>query len=257
MFGSSVAGAVPPEAGVIAAVGIDPSALTQRVTTRRCPRHGLTWAAQGVLDVVVDGTYWVLPPTRALWVPANAVHHFMSATRDTVLYSVYLEPERCPLDWAEPTPVAVGTLLGHLIRRLNQVDLTEDQRLRAEDLVPDLLYPVPTLLIKAPRPTDERVRAVADALLADPADRRSLEAHAQAVGVTGRTLMRLFADDTGMSFGSWRTCVRLQAALPLLVEGRSVSRVACDVGYTTPSAFLVAFRRVVGTSPGRYLNGRA
>lgn len=162
-----------------------------------------------------------------------------------------------PLDWAEPTPVAVGTLLGHLIRGLNRVDLTEDQRRRAEDLVPDLLYPVPKLLIKVPRPADERVRAVADALLADPADRRSLEAHAQAVGVAGRTLMRLFADGTGMSFARWRTCVRLQAALPLLVEARSVSRVARDVGYATPSAFLAVFRRVVGTSPGRCLNGEA
>lgn len=35
------------------------------------------------------------------------------------------------------------------------------------------------------------------------------------------------------------------------------SRVAHTVGYATPSAFLAAFRRTVGTSPGRCLNGDA
>lgn len=60
-----------------------------------------------------------------------------------------------------------------------------------------------------------------------------------------------------MSFDRWRTHVRLRAALPLLAEGRPVSGVAHEVGYATPSAFLAAFRRTVGTSPKRYLNGDA
>lgn len=58
-----------------------------------------------------------------------------------------------------------------------------------------------------------------------------------------------------MTFDRWRTHARLRAALSLLAEGRPVSRVAHTVGYATPSAFLVAFRRTVGTSPGRYLSG--
>jgi AraC-like DNA-binding protein len=45
----------------------------------------------------------------------------------------------------------------------------------------------------------------------------------------------------------------MQAALPLLAEGRPVRRVARRVGYATPSAFVAAFRRTVGVAPGRYL----
>ncbi|MGW6509364.1 helix-turn-helix transcriptional regulator, partial [Streptomyces niveus] len=130
-------------------------------------------------------------------------------------------------------------------------------RLRAEAVVPDLLHPLPATPIDVPDPSDDRVRAVADALLADPADPRGLDAHARAVGVSRRTLSRLFVHDTGMNFDRWRTHARLRAALPLLAEGHPVSRVAHTVGYATPSAFLAAFRRVVGTSPGRYLHGDA
>ncbi|WP_199747993.1 helix-turn-helix transcriptional regulator [Actinomadura sp. WAC 06369] len=171
-----------------------------------------------------------------------------------MLHGLYFDPARCHLSWPEPTPVGVDGLLAHLIVHLGRPDLAEGARLRAEAVVLDLLRPLPATPIDVPVPSDERVRAVADALLADPADRRSLDAHARAVGVSRRTLTRLFMQDTGMSFDRWRTHVRLRAALPILAEGHLVSHAAHLVGYATPSAFLAAFRRTVGTSPKRYLN---
>lgn len=215
--------------------------------------HQLAWTRRGVLSIAVADAYWVLPPTRALWLPAGVVHR-TGATREAVLCSLYLDPARCSLDWSAPTAVGVSALLAQLITHLARRDLAEDARQRAEAVVPDLLHPVPTLPIDVPLPVDERVRAVADALLADPADPRSLEAHAHDIGVSRRTLTRLFVRDTGMSFDRWRTHMRLRAALPLLAEGRTVSQAAHSVGYTTASAFLAAFRRTVGTSPGRYLH---
>jgi AraC-like DNA-binding protein len=218
------------------------------------PQHQLAWTRRGVLGVAVHDSYWVLPPTLALWLPAGVVHR-TGATRDAVLCSLYLEPDRCTLDWTEPTPVGVDGLLAHLIAYLARTDLADDVRLRAEAVVLDLLHPLPSTPIDVPHPVDERVRAVADALLTHPADPRSLEAHARAVGVSRRTLTRLFVHDTGMSFDRWRTHLRLRAALPLLAENQPVLRVARAVGYATSSAFLAAFRRTTGTSPKRYLNG--
>ena len=250
----AVSGAVPPGVGAIV-VGKFPLSSGEWIPAHSHPEHHmLAWTRRGVLGVAVDDTYWVLPPTRALWVPAGVVHR-SGATREAVLCGVYIGQERCGVDWAEPTPVGVDGLLAHLITYLGRDDLADDARLRAEAVLPDLLRPLPTLPIDVPQPVDGRVRAVADALLADPSDRRSLEAHARAVGVSRRTLTRLFVQDTGMSFDRWRIHVRLRAALALLAEGLPVSGVAHAVGYATPSAFLTAFRRTVGTSPRRYLDG--
>lgn len=235
-------------------VGNFPLAAGQWISPHSHPQHQLAWTRRGVLGIAVGDTHWVLPPTRALWIPAGVVHR-TGATRDAVLRSLYLEPDRCGPAWAEPTPVGVDGLLAHLIDHLYREDLADEVRLRAEAVVMDLLQPLPITPIDVPYPVDARVCAVADALLADPADPRGLEAHARAVGVSRRTLTRLFVHDTGMSFDRWRTHVRLRAALPLLAEGRPVSRVAHGVGYATPSAFLAAFRRTVGTSPRRYLDG--
>lgn len=245
--------AVPPGVGVIV-VGQFPLASGQWFAPHSHTHHQLAWTRSGMLSVAVTDAYWLLPPTRALWLPAGIVHR-TGATRDAVLCSLYLDPKRCTLDWAEPTAVRVDGLLAHLITHLARADLADEPRLRAEAVVLDLLRPLPTLPIDVPAAVDERVRAVTAALLADPSDSRGLDAHARLIGVSRRTLTRLFVRDTGMSFDRWRTHMRLRAALPLLAEGRSVSHAAHAVGYATPSAFLAAFRRVVGTSPGRYLNG--
>jgi AraC-like DNA-binding protein len=248
-------GVVPPGPGAIV-VGRLPLPSGQWVLPHYHSHHQLAWTRSGVLGVVVGDDYWVLPPTRALWLPAGVVHR-TGATREAVLCSLYIEPSRCSLDWSVPTPVAVDGLLAHLIAHLGREDLADAARLRAEAVVLDLLRPLPTAPLHVPFPADDRARAVSNALLEDPADPRSTEAHARAVGMSRRTLTRLFDRDTGMSFDRWRTHARLSAALPLLADGAPVSRVAHAVGYATPSAFLAAFRRTVGTTPGRYLHGDA
>ncbi|MFF3557213.1 helix-turn-helix domain-containing protein [Streptomyces tsukubensis] len=245
--------AAPDGIGAIV-VGSFPITSGEWIPDHRHPRHQLAWSRRGVIGVAVGSTYWVLPPSRALWIPAGTVHR-TGATRGALLSSLYVSPGGRTADWSEPTAVAVDGLLAELIVHLGRDDLPDDARLRAEALVPDLLRPLPAAPIDVPTPGDDRVRAVADALHGNPADPRSLDAHARAVGVSRRTLTRLFVADTGMTFDRWRTHARLRASLPLLAEGQPVSRVAHAVGYATASAFLAAFRRTVGTSPGRYLHG--
>ena len=96
---------------------------------------------------------------------------------------------------------------------------------------------------------------VAEALIANPADRRGIEGWASQVNASTRTLSRIFKDETGMTFSRWRTHVRLRASLERIARGEPVSTVARHVGYTTPSAFVAAFRQTTGRTPGTYLSG--
>ncbi len=212
------------------------------------PAHQLAWTNSSVLEVETTEGVWVLPPTRALWLPAG-VPHETRATGPTVLRGIYLDPERYLVDWSAPTPVAVGPLLAALLLYL-EGELDAAARERAETLLPDLLEPVRAVTIDLPMPSDPRARDVAEALLADPGDPRALTRFGRDVGASARTLSRGFADGTGMTFSRWRASARMRAALPLLAAGRPVSQVASEVGYDTVSAFVAAFRRVTGTTPG-------
>src|SRR6266566_4793415 len=164
-------------------------------------------------------------------------------------------PGRCgsrPGCRTRPPPTAAGPLLAELIGYLGEPDLDAGRRARAEALLADLLAPVPVTTIGVRLPSAVTARRVARALRADPADRRTLREWGREVGASERTLARAFAAEAGVPFGRWRTLLRLQAALSMLAAGEPVSRVAGRVGYDTPSAFVAAFRRETGQTPGTY-----
>ncbi len=213
--------------------------------------HQLAWAPAGVLIVHTPTGSYVLPPTRALFIPAGVRHETLAAG-EAAMRSAYLRPDEWPVPWSTPTPVLVTTLLAELIGYLRTDDLPAASRRRAEDLIRDVLQPIATATIELRLPTDPRAHDVAHALLADPCDGRSLARWGRHFGASERTLARAFLDTTGVPFGRWRTLARLQAALPLLAEGRPIAVVADRVGYRTPSAFVAAFRRETGVTPGRY-----
>lgn len=213
--------------------------------------HQLAWAAAGVLTVDIGGHSWVLPPTLALWIPTG-VPHTTSTTRPSLMRSVYLPPEHCPVRWTEPTVVAVGPLLRELVTHLGTPELEPAARGRAEAVLFDLLRPVGVTTIEVPMPTDPRARRVAEALIARPADPRALAEWGHAVGASSRTLARLFSTETGMSFGRWRTRARLRAGLEHMAANRPLTAVAHHVGYATPSSFVAAFRQETGRTPGAY-----
>jgi AraC-like DNA-binding protein/quercetin dioxygenase-like cupin family protein len=218
------------------------------------PDHQLAWAASGVLTVRSDTATWVLPPTRALWIPAGVRHETLSAGAAT-MRSAYVRPAMCPIEWAEPTPVSASPLLGELIGYLERRGLDTEQRAHAEAVLVDLLQPVAMTTIEVRMPADDRARQVADRMAADPADDRTLAEWGHEIGASERTLARAFLAGTGVSFGRWRTLLRVQTALVALADGEPVGNVARHVGYESDSAFVAAFRRETGVTPAAYFRG--
>ncbi|MEU0501028.1 helix-turn-helix transcriptional regulator [Nocardia sp. NPDC005998] len=219
--------------------------------THEHPQHQIAWAARGVIAVEIGDGYWVLPPTRALWIPGGTRHRTGTAAGAT-MRGIFVAPDRCPVALAAPTMLRISPLLHELFDHLTELETAAARRERAEAVVFDLLEPVDVIPIGARRPVDTRAAQVADALTRNPADDRTLGEFATAVATSPRTLARLFVAETGISFGQWRTQIRLVASLPLLAEGLPIARIARRVGYATPSAYVAAFRRTVGVSPGRY-----
>ncbi|HEY8547290.1 MAG TPA: helix-turn-helix transcriptional regulator [Acidimicrobiales bacterium] len=224
----------------------------QRFPWHEHPAHQLSLASGGVLSMGVGQHVWVLPRSRALWIPAH-VRHSVDALGGVTMTTLWFDPATCPVRWAAPTVLAVDPLLAHLAARLDGEDLDPAARRRSEAVLFDLLEPIPTDLLDLPMPTDDRARAVAERLRADPADDRTLGEWGREVGASDRTLMRAFTAGTGLTFHQWRTRARILAALPRLAEGVAVAAVAPTVGYATASAFGAAFRRVLGTTPSAYL----
>jgi AraC-like DNA-binding protein len=128
----------------------------------------------------------------------------------------------------------------------------EPEHVRLVGVIVDQLRTVPQAPLRLPFPSDPRARALADAFLSDPGSTAGIDELARRCGASRRTLERLFVVDVGASIGAWRRRCRLVEALRLLADGRPVTAVAHDVGYSTPSAFGAMFRAELGVAPRDY-----
>jgi AraC-like DNA-binding protein len=212
--------------------------------------HQLIYPKSGVLIASNLSGTWVLPPRRALWLPAG-VPHSHQAHGATQMCSVSF-----PADlegYGRPTVLAVSPLAREAI-----IALTEDETLGTRErdtirqVVLDQLRPLPDGPFYLPEPADDRLATINAMLHEDPADTRTLRELGLVVGASERTLSRLFRAQTGMTFPQWRAQVRLHHAMRRLAGGTPVTVVAHETGYANASAFVEAFRLATGTTPGAY-----
>jgi AraC-like DNA-binding protein/quercetin dioxygenase-like cupin family protein len=218
-------------------------------------RAQLVHGEKGVMTVRTDDGAWVVPPGYAVWVPPEVVHE-VRAAGPVAMRTLYLRTDSPVPIGPRCQVVRVPALVRELIARVVQLpenypDDGPEARLVA--VLADELAGLPLAPLDLPLPRDRRALAVAEALIASPADGRDLEAWGRAVGASDRTLARLFRRETGLTFGRWRQRRRLLAALERLAGGESATAVALDLGYESPSAFIAMFRRALGASPTRYL----
>ena len=225
-----------------------------RFDWHRHDRHQLAWAARGVLTVETESATFILPPARALWIPAR-LRHETRASGHATMRALYISQRHSKIRWKSATPVAVNPLVAELIDYLDDDAIRGIRRGHAEALLMDLLDPIPMATIEVRIPTAGPARTVAMELLKDPAEGSTLAGWGRRVGAAERTLARSYLAQTGLPFGRWRILVRLQAALRMLAEGSKVSTVATQVGYDTTSAFVAAFRRETGITPADYFRG--
>ncbi len=223
------------------------------------PRHThsrdqLVYASAGVMTVTTVHGAWVVPPQRAVWVPAG-VEHQIRMIGAVAMRTVYLRPGALPDAPRQCRVVTVSPLLRELILRAVEIEQPYREGGPEERLIAVLLDEIratPETPLHLPVPQDERLRRITDALQTDPADSRPLAAWASEAAASARTLARLFQRETGMSFARWRQQLRLVRALEALAQGRSVTETALDLGYESPSAFIAMFRRAFGKTPARY-----
>ena len=223
------------------------------IAPHRHPRAQLIFAAQGVMAVRTPQGSWIVPPHRALWVPAETEHAIRMCSA-VAMRTVYVRPHAAALPDA-CCVVAVSPLLRELILRAAGRPLLYDEQGpdgRVAAMILDELRALAVLPLHLPWPADKRLQRICAALRDDPALMRTLDEWSAAAGASSRTLARLFRKETGMSFGAWRQQARLLDALGRLATGEAVTNVALDLGYASPSAFTSMFRRALGRAPSRY-----
>ena len=244
------------------------------------PWPQLTCSANGVIRLSTEAGTTIVPPSRAVWVPAG-MEHSITVMEDAHLRTVYLR-QRLPQNWAPCWQHSVVLEMTPLLQALTfALDTTADDAAPgdanvatgcgsfARELQRDrLIWPLlcdelgraPQVRMGVALPDasrgDKRLRAICEAVLSHPARRATLVEWAHDAGASERTAARLFKNELGMSWQQWRQQALLAHALPLLSRGMPVAHVAAASGYASDSAFTAMFRQAMGRSPRHFQQKR-
>ena len=230
------------------------------------PRHShqrgqFALAASGVITLFTDAGNWVVPPQRAVWVPAGVPHEMQMSGPVTMLNTYIRTPAATALKLPARCQVfGVSELLRQLLLRAMNIPALYAEDSHDGHLMTLLLHEIAAmapLSLNAPLPDDPRLAKACQRLLAQPSLEIGIDCMAREVNMSRRTFTRLFRQETGISFVEWRQQACLLAAVARLGEGEAITRVATDLGYSSPSAFSSVFRRVLGDAPSRYFPKQA
>ena len=212
------------------------------------------YASAGVMSLRTPEVSYVIPPQRAVWIPAE-LDHEVYCRGPVSLRTLYLKPD-IDARGNKCSAFEVSDFLRALILEAALLDHGDEGSGRSDRIIALLLEEIermPDAPYQVRMPRDPRLLRVCEALLQDPSSARDIDDWAGEVGMGRRTLTRSFKSETGMGLAVWRQQVRLMEALSLLSQGMSITRTAYEVGYESASGFSAMFRRTFGQSPRQYL----
>ena len=213
-----------------------------------------TFAVAGAMRVeTMDGS-WTVPPHGAVWIPCG-VEHTERMYAGVSIRTLYFKRR---LTRALPRccrTLNVSPFLRELVLQVSRVgvlDCSVARHARLAGVLLDELDNLPETPLQLPAPRDPRAIRFARLVEQEPGGNSRVEDLARHAGASRRTLERLFAAETGMALGEWRRRFRLLHAFSHLASGKAVTNVAIDSGYSSPSAFIAAFKRTFGATPRHY-----
>ncbi|WP_424579082.1 AraC family transcriptional regulator [Bradyrhizobium sp. USDA 241] len=221
----------------------------------------MIYAAKGTMQVTTPGGRWLVPPDRAVWVPAG-LQHAIDLLADIEMRTLYfdlpwLKREKRYEGLTREFVVRVSPLLNQAILALFDARNTEERTELLVRLVMLELHQAEDSTTFVPLPREPRCRRAAMIVLDDPTGLHDIDTLAREVGASARTLSRLFSSETQLSFKSWCQRARIASAIQRLSTdaGVSVKQLATQLGYASVPAFSAAFRQVTGRTPTEFAKG--
>ncbi len=218
-------------------------------------RDQLIYAIRGVMTIEALGSLWTIPPNYSLWIPAR-VQHSVKMDTQVEMRTIYLTPDlvHAPVDKCQVR--AVSALLRELIIRAMEIPALYDEQGadgRLMQVIVDEIQRQPELPFSVKLPSDRRLEKIARYMMRSLDESMTIAELGRMVGLSERSIVRRFPEETGLTLHRWRQQARLMRAFALAEKGHSIGTIANDLGYRTPSAFAKMFRKVFGQSPRELL----
>ncbi len=217
----------------------------------------LAFAKSGYFVICTPLGNYIAPPHVGVWIPPGLDHEWY-LPEAAVDCSLFIRPRALA---AYPRFQSYHALnLSRLSRELiiflsRQSHEYTPSTSRLVHVLLDQLPLQPVLGSPLLMPKDRRLVALCIKMMKEPESSGTIKKYCEQIGMSERSLARLFKEQTGKTFGRWRQKIRLEHAAKQLKNGQNVTEVAFGCGYKSVSSFILAFKKKYGFTPGRAKDG--
>jgi len=224
------------------------------------PKHQLLYAEDGVLYLCSGKQQLILPARHGAWIPAHRLHKIYSNSPNLYLRNIYFHERKQDEEILRQFHIFPISALAQEMIVYTQIWSPEGEAGQTEQSFLETIrllaidWCEQTMPLVLPTTDYAPLKEIIDYIGENLASPLQLDIVAQRYGFSGRTLLRLFKDQLGMTFGTYLRIARIVRAIELLTEPTaSVTQVAYDVGYNSLSSFSRVFQQLTGVKPGDYL----
>lgn len=214
-------------------------------------RGQLLWPQQGSMQLIVSQRQYSVTPAHVIWIPPQ-VQHGVAVPYHASYRSVYIVPELCCCLPNHLVMLRNNRLLNALLDRISLSSDSTDwhmpvwQRLQTV-LFDELVAAESELISYLPLPTDRRLAHLSKASVLP-----SLQALARSVGASEKTISRICQRELGLGYRDWRQQVHMATARTQLLAGHAIGDISHSLGFSSDSAFITCFKRIIGQTPHQY-----
>ena len=219
------------------------------------PRWGeLAYVRKGCMVMCTSLGNYMVRPDNAVWIPPGMEHgwYIPCPSWDCALYVDPAVLEDAP-NFRTYHVLGVTPLVREMILHLCvQPYPYDDEKTKNEvRVLLGLLKELPVQENPNSMPTDPRLIELCATMITNPATSYSLADWGRILGMSERTLSRLFLREMGITYCEWKHGIRMDHAHKKLKGGESVTNVAHECGYSSLSAFIERYKAHFGTTPGK------
>ena len=212
-----------------------------------------TYSFNGVIEISINDKRYLVLPSYGIWVPPGAMHQCRN-NKQAQHCSIYIAWDFCVEVCMLPCSVHMSPLMRTMLQHLRDKHgfQASDEQERFLHVFMDQLKNAPCIDSYLPTSSDPELAGLLEGLEQNPGDNKSVKELARSLGMTERTLARRCQKELGITLLEWRQRLRAIKALEMLENGINVEGIALELGYSSSSAFIAMFKRLMGKTPAEY-----
>ena len=214
-------------------------------------RAQLLYCSQGSFHLEITNKEFLVPPSRAIWIPSRMQHHAYSAKRVSHR-SLYFDTVHFKHLPTQMKVIKVNPLLKELIMKACLFESNYPQNSpesRIATVITDEIIKATIEPFSLPLSKNTQLTKIKNYILDHLATKPSHIQIAEKFHIHPKTLSRLCKKETGMTLEQWVMQIKLLKAIEMLSTGATTTLTAQSLGYRNDSSFIYRFKKLTGFTP--------